>query len=122
MTGSILIVEDDEDISNLINAYMTREGFTTRVASSGEAALAALQDDTWDLILLDINLPQLDGFEVLREIRSVSSVPVIVVTARQEEMDAVFGLGVGADEYVTKPFSPKSPCRPCPGAAPAYRD
>lgn len=107
MTGTILIVEDDEDISNLINAYMTREGFTTRIATSGDDAVVSFDEETWDLVLLDINLPNMDGFEVLREIRSKSSVPVIIISARQEEMDAVFGLGAGADEYVTKPFSPR---------------
>jgi len=107
MTGAILIVEDDEDISNLIDVYMKREGFATRPVASGEEAVAALRASRWDLVLLDINLPGMDGFEVLREVRSASSVPVIIISARQEEMDAVFGLGAGADEYVTKPFSPR---------------
>jgi DNA-binding response OmpR family regulator len=107
MTGSILIVEDDTDIAELMRVYMERDGFAAHVVTSGEGARAALSEAPWNLVLLDINLPGVDGFELLQEIRQTSQVPVIIVTARQEESDAVYGLGAGADEYVTKPFSPR---------------
>jgi DNA-binding response OmpR family regulator len=111
VTGSILIVEDDTDIAELMRVYTERDGLEARVVTSAEDARAALQEGaeehSWDLILLDINLPGADGFELLQEIRRTSEIPVIIVTARQDETDAVYGLGAGADEYVTKPFSPR---------------
>ncbi|SIP92522.1 two-component system, OmpR family, response regulator/two-component system, OmpR family, response regulator RegX3 [Alkalispirochaeta americana] len=107
MTGSILIVEDDADIAQLMSAYLHREGFSTEIAGTGEAAIAALKSHPRDLILLDINLPGIDGFEVLQNLRRTGDTPVIIMTARREDMDVVFGLGAGADEYVTKPFSPR---------------
>lgn len=107
MTGSILIVEDDTDIGQLMRAYLHQEGFSTEIAETGEAALQALAAQPWDLILLDINLPGIDGFEVLQELRRNRDTPVIIITARKEDLDVVFGLGAGADEYVTKPFSPR---------------
>ena len=107
MNGTVLIVEDDQDISTLMARYLEREGLTTRTAAHGEEALSVLDGGGVDLVLLDINLPGIDGFEVLQSVRRTSHVPVIIVSARQEEMDAIFGLGAGADEYVTKPFSPR---------------
>jgi DNA-binding response OmpR family regulator len=107
VTGAILIVEDDMDIAELMRVYTERDGLEARVATSAEAARDALRAGPWDLILLDINLPGADGFELLQEIRRTSEIPVIIVTARQDESDAVYGLGAGADEYVTKPFSPR---------------
>ncbi|MFP4066551.1 MAG: response regulator transcription factor [Spirochaetaceae bacterium] len=107
MNGSILIVEDDTDIAQLVATYLRREGFATEEVETGEAAIEAIAAQQPDLIVLDINLPGMDGFEVLQNVRREATIPVIVLTARQEEMDAVFGLGAGADEYVTKPFSPR---------------
>lgn len=107
MNGSILIVEDDRDIAQLISTYLQREGFSTEEVETGEAALEAVAAQPPDLIVLDINLPGMDGFEVLQNVRREASIPVIVLTARREDSDAVFGLGAGADEYVTKPFSPR---------------
>ena len=107
MNGSILLVEDDNDIAELIALYLRRDSYEAVVAPTGEEALERIQEKPWDLFLLDLNLPGIDGFRVLEEIRSCSKSPVIVVTARTDEADAIYGLGAGADEYVTKPFSPK---------------
>lgn len=107
MNGSILLVEDDNDIAELIALYLRRDSYEAVIAPTGEDALERIQEKPWDLFLLDLNLPGIDGFRVLEEIRSSSKSPVIVVTARTDEADAIYGLGAGADEYVTKPFSPK---------------
>lgn len=107
MNGSILLVEDDNDIADLIALYLRRDQYEVEVAASGEAALEQLHVKPWDLFVLDVNLPGIDGFRVLEEIRTRSNAPVIVVTARADDADAIYGLGAGADEYVTKPFSPK---------------
>lgn len=105
--ASILIIEDDPDIANLIVTYLDREGIHARHCESGEAGLAALSEATWDLIVLDVNLPGIDGFQVLQEVRKTMEIPVIIVSARQDDSDIVLGLGIGADDFVTKPFSPK---------------
>lgn len=107
MNGSILVVEDDADIADLIALYLRRDQYEVQVAATGEEALDCIAEKPWDLFLLDINLPGMDGFRVLEEIRKDSKSPVIVVTARTDDADAIYGLGAGADEYVTKPFSPK---------------
>lgn len=107
MNGSVLIVEDDGDIANLIALYLRKDSYEAEIAPTGEKALESLHEKSWDLFLLDLNLPGMDGFRVLEEIRACSKSPVIVVTARSDDADAIYGLGAGADEYVTKPFSPK---------------
>jgi DNA-binding response OmpR family regulator len=107
MNGSILVVEDDPDIAALISLYLQPRGFLIRNAGDGKAALKALDSESWDMVLLDINLPDTDGFSLLATIRRTRSVPVIMITARREDADAVRGLEAGADEYVTKPFSPR---------------
>ncbi len=107
MNGSILVVEDDPDIAALITLYLEPRGFRIRIAGDGESALEALENESWDMVLLDINLPDTDGFTLLATIRRTRSVPVIMITARREDADAVRGLEGGADEYVTKPFSPR---------------
>lgn len=107
MNGSILLVEDDSDIAELIALYLRRDRYEVTVAATGEDALAQIREKPWDLFLLDLNLPGIDGFRVLEEVRGCSKAPVIVVTARTDDADAIYGLGAGADEYVTKPFSPK---------------
>ena len=100
----ILIVEDDEGISDFVNAELKHEGYTTCTAFDGRSALEEFEKQKPDLIILDVMLPELSGLEVLRRIRKVSSVPVIMVTARGETYDKVNGLNAGADDYIPKPF------------------
>ncbi len=107
MNGSILLVEDDNDIADLITLYLRKDHYEVEIAPTGETALDRVREKPWDLFLLDLNLPGIDGFRVLEEIRSCSKSPVIVITARTDDADAIYGLGAGADEFVTKPFSPK---------------
>jgi two-component system response regulator RegX3 len=102
---AILLIEDEESISDPLSAALRQEGFDVRVADTAAAGLDAFRGQPPDLVLLDVMLPDGDGKDVLREIRSVSRVPVIMLTARGEEMDRVLGLELGADDYVTKPFS-----------------
>lgn len=103
----ILIVDDDENIAELISLYLTKECFDTMTASDGEAALAAVKTYMPDLMLLDIMLPGIDGYEVLRELRKSSSLPVIMLSAKGETFDKVLGLELGADDYIMKPFDSK---------------
>ena len=100
----ILVVEDEASISEPLAAALQRDGFATTVAATAADALSAVRSKQPDLILLDVMLPDGDGRDVLREIRSTSRTPVVMVTARGEEMDAVVGLELGADDYVVKPF------------------
>ena len=101
----ILIVEDEKPISDIIAFNLKREGWDTVQAFDGKEGLEKALTESFDIILLDIMLPEMDGFEVLSKIREKSEVPVIMVTAREEERDKIFGLERGADDYVTKPFS-----------------
>jgi len=103
----ILIVEDEERMRRLIGDYLKREGFKIIEAEDGKRALEFFESENVDLIILDIMLPEYDGWTVCREIRKSSEVPIIMLTARSEESDELFGFELGADEYVTKPFSPK---------------
>ena len=105
-TSRILVVDDEPKIRRIVSSYLIEEGFEVAEAHDGETALALSNADL-DLVILDIGLPGIDGIEVLRELRTRSDVPVIVVTARAEETDRLIGLSVGADDYVTKPFSPR---------------
>ncbi|MBI4497750.1 MAG: response regulator transcription factor [Chloroflexi bacterium] len=102
---TILIVEDETSLLTTIAYNLRREGYQVQTATDGEQALAAARQYRPDLILLDIMLPKVDGFEVCRQLRRESTVPIIVVTARSEEIDRVVGLEIGADDYLTKPFS-----------------
>jgi DNA-binding response OmpR family regulator len=104
----ILIVDDDHDLLEALGLGLQLQwpGIDVLTASDGEAALSRFFDDLPDVVLLDVGLPRLDGFEVLRRIRQVSDTPVLMLTARGEELDKVRGLEIGADDYVTKPFSP----------------
>jgi DNA-binding response OmpR family regulator len=104
---SVLVIEDDRNTANLISVYLKREGFRPLTAADGEAGLALAEKQQPDLIILDLMLPKLDGWEVCRRLRQASEVPVIMLTARAEEVDRVAGLTVGADDYVVKPFSPR---------------
>jgi two-component system, OmpR family, response regulator RegX3 len=101
----ILIVEDEDSLAESIRYNLEREGFTVRVADDGAAALEAFRADPPELVILDLMLPQMSGLDVCRAIRSESTVPMIVVTAKDSEADKVTGLELGADDYVTKPFS-----------------
>ena len=103
----ILIVDDDGNIAELVSLYLTKECFDTKIANDGEAALSAVKSYMPDLVLLDIMLPVIDGYEVLREIRKSSSLPVILLSAKGETFDKVLGLELGADDYMMKPFDPK---------------
>lgn len=102
----ILIVEDEESIREVIKKYLQTAGFDVEEAASGEVAILKF-NNTINLVILDLNLPNRDGLEVCREIRKKSKVPIIMVTARTEELDELKGLEIGADDYIKKPFSPK---------------
>ena len=105
--GKILVVDDEPGIVNVITAYLKPEGYEVFTASDGNQAIKAVHAFKPDLLILDLMLPGIDGIEVLTKIRRESQVYVILLTARTEEMDRVIGLTVGADDYVTKPFSPR---------------
>ncbi|HQR25630.1 MAG TPA: response regulator transcription factor [Nocardioides sp.] len=107
MSPTVLVVDDEAPIRSILAAYLRGEGYAVVEASTGAQALAALAVEPPQLVLLDIGLPDVDGLEVLRRLRTFSDVYVILVTARAEEVDKLVGLGVGADDYVTKPFSPR---------------
>jgi DNA-binding response OmpR family regulator len=103
----VLVVDDEERIRSLVASYLRAEGFEVDEARTGEEALAKIRSRHPDLVILDVRLPGVDGFEALRELRRDSDVYVIMLTARTEEADKLVGLAVGADDYVTKPFSPR---------------
>lgn len=103
----ILIVDDDTNICELLRLYLEKDGFETVVANDGEQALQMAQRSNPDLILLDIMLPKLDGWQVCREIRKTSDTPIIMLTAKGETFDKILGLELGADDYVSKPFDAK---------------
>lgn len=104
---TVLVVDDEANIRELVSQYLRREGFDVTEAASGEDALASMARTMPDLVILDVRLPGIDGFETLRSIRRTSDVYVLMLTARSEEADTLIGLEVGADDYVTKPFSPR---------------
>jgi DNA-binding response OmpR family regulator len=103
----VLVVDDEPHIRTVLRGYLEAEGFSVSEAADGEAAVRQVRQSAPDLVLLDVMLPGIDGLEVLRQLRTFSDVYVILVTARTEEVDKLVGLGVGADDYVTKPFSPR---------------
>ncbi len=105
--AKVLIVEDDKAIVDLIAFNLKREGYEVQEAYDGQQGLEKAQAQDIDLVLLDVMLPYMDGFEVLRRLRQKSDVPVLMVTAREEERDKILGLETGADDYITKPFSTK---------------
>lgn len=102
----ILIVEDDADISMIEEAYLKASGFQTRIITEGTMVETVLQEERFQLILLDVMLPGKSGYEVCREIREKVDIPILMVTARTESMDKIRGLGLGADDYIAKPFDP----------------
>jgi DNA-binding response OmpR family regulator len=108
MSGpTILLVDDEPPIIDLVRGYLEREGFAVRTATDGPSAVAAVRDLGPDVVILDVMLPGFDGIEACRQIRSFSDAYVLMLTARSEEIDRVVGLSVGADDYLTKPFSPR---------------
>ncbi len=104
---TILVADDEAPIRNLIESYLRAEGWDVMTATNGEQAVAGVRSRRPDLVVLDVLMPELDGLEALRQIRTFSDVYVIMLTARSEEADKLVGLGVGADDYLTKPFSPR---------------
>ena len=104
-TSTILLVDDEESIQTLLTYPLERDGYTVVQARDGEEALRRFDEDSFDLVVLDVMLPRLDGLEVCKRLRGQSNVPIIMLTARGEELDKVLGLELGADDYITKPFS-----------------
>ena len=107
LPGPVLIVEDDPNTANLVAHYLEREGFATCQVDDGSQALELARNRAPGFVILDIMLPGADGWEVCRELRKFSEVPILFLTAREEEIDRVTGLSLGADDYVVKPFSPR---------------
>ncbi|RPH60298.1 MAG: DNA-binding response regulator [Chloroflexi bacterium] len=107
MPKCILVVDDEERIRSLLQAYLTQEGFRVVTAANGKTALVLARRERPDLIILDIMMPEMDGYEFMRVFAKEQNTPIILVTARLEETDKVVGLELGADDYVTKPFSPR---------------
>src|SRR5919106_2297087 len=105
--STVLIVDDEEIVREVVAQYLRQDGFRVEAAADGHEALSRFAAARPDLVLLDLMLPGVDGLEVCRRIRSQSNVPVIMVTAKGDEIDTIIGLGVGADDYVSKPFSPR---------------
>lgn len=104
---SVLVVEDEMEIAKVVSAYLEKEGFSVLVAHNGKDALELFNRENVNFIVLDLMLPDLSGEEICKKIRSVSAVPILMLTAKAEEYDRIHGLDIGADDYLTKPFSPK---------------
>ena len=103
---NILIADDHRQITSILSEYAKKEGYTVSIANDGKEALSMFSKNTFDLVLLDVMMPEMDGFQVCREIRKTSTVPIIMVTARGEDFERIMGLDMGADDYIVKPFSP----------------
>ncbi len=106
-TAKILIVDDEERIRKLLNLYLVKEGYKTEEVANGDIALKLILAKDYDLVLLDIMLPGIDGMEIIKEVRKVKETPIIMISARGEEIHRVEGFQVGADDYIVKPFSPR---------------
>lgn len=106
MSTRILIVDDDDNIRNLLGIYLGNEGFETIKVEDAYKAIEVLENEKIDLILLDIMMPQLDGIEACMRIREENNMPIIMISAKSEDMDKIYGLAAGADDYITKPFNP----------------
>ena len=111
MANKILVVDDDLNICELLKLYLENEGYAVFTANDGQEAVDKFKNKTPDLVLLDIMLPKMDGWQVCREIRKVSSAPIIMLTAKGETFDKVLGLELGADDYIVKPFDTVSETR-----------
>jgi two-component system phosphate regulon response regulator OmpR len=107
MSGRILIIDDDERLAAMLRSYLEGRGYSVEHSADGAAGLARLRNSRPDAVVLDVMLPDLDGFEVLRRIRAGSQVPVVMLTARGEDTDRIVGLELGADDYLPKPFNPR---------------
>jgi DNA-binding response OmpR family regulator len=105
--GRVLVVDDEEPLARLVAEYLTRDGFAVSLAFDGAAAVGAARSETPDVVVLDLGLPGLDGIEVCRQLRTFTDCYVLMLTARTDEVDKLIGLSVGADDYMTKPFSPR---------------
>ncbi len=105
MQFKILLVEDDESIQEMVATYLTKEGFTVETAADGEAGLTKFRQGAFDLIILDIMMPKMDGLEVVKLIREKSAIPILMMSAKDSDVDKAIGLGLGADDYICKPFS-----------------
>src|SRR5689334_16512037 len=104
---TVLVVDDEAKIAQLARDYLERAGFAVLVAGDGRSALQAIRARRPDLVVLDLGLPEVDGLEVTRTVRESSGVPIVMLTARDDELDKLLGLELGADDYITKPFSPR---------------
>ena len=104
---TILVVDDEREIAELVRDYLEFEGFNVILAFEGQQALKLYREHQPDMVILDVMLPKLDGLEVSKAIRSTSSIPILMLSAKKSDVDKILGLGLGADDYVTKPFSPK---------------
>lgn len=106
MPYKILVVEDDEDIVQILKLYLENEGFYVHVAQDGVEAMALIQKESIDLALLDLMMPRMNGYELMKRIREISNIPIIILTAKNQDSDKILGLNIGADDYLTKPFNP----------------
>lgn len=104
---NMLIADDNESITSILESYARKEGFTVVLAKDGAAALRIATENPFDIVLLDVMMPKLDGFSVCKEVRKTSNVPIIMITARGEDFERIMGLEIGADDYIVKPFSPQ---------------
>ena len=104
--SKILIVEDEEAIADLERDYLELSGFTVEVATDGDIGLQKALNEDYDLLILDLMLPGTDGFDICRQVRDVKNTPIVMVSAKKDDIDKIRGLGLGADDYITKPFSP----------------
>jgi DNA-binding response OmpR family regulator len=104
---AVLVVEDEASIASFVALYLKNAGYTVRTAATGGEALAQMMSNPPALIILDLNLPDIDGIEICRRIRKTGDVPILMLTARDEDVDKIIGLEVGADDYLTKPFNPR---------------
>src|SRR4051794_32385293 len=105
--NKILIIDDDEELCELVSEYLTVEGFDVVAVNDGESGLEAAESGKYDLAILDVMLPKMNGFEVLRHLRQKSKLPVLMLTARGDDMERIVGLEIGADDYLPKPFNPR---------------
>jgi len=105
--STVLVIEDEQELSNVLKAYLQRAGFDVLIADRGDQGIDLWQDNKPDMVLLDLNLPGMDGIDIARKIRQTDDTPIIMVTARVDEVDRLLGLELGADDYITKPFSPR---------------
>lgn len=105
--NKVLIVDDDEELCELVSEYLSVEGFETQCVHDGESGLSAAVGGTYDLAILDVMLPKMNGFEVLRQLREKSKLPVLMLTARGDDTERIVGLEIGADDYLPKPFNPR---------------